>query len=153
MKSASLLRLYPRDWRERYGDELLALVGDRSLSVRTTVDLIAGAIDARLTKGTKMPSVLKSVCLSRNEPQTAADGLRGAAVIIVGSLVFLGLATLARRSGWPETGDALAGISFPVSLVLMTHVMYLRKQSFAVKAVITGGTLTFLIGISIINAL
>ena len=114
MKAASLLRLYPREWRERYGDELIALVGDRSLSVRTTIDLIAGAIDARITKGTKMPSVLKSVCLTKNEPQTVADGLRGAAVIIVASLAFLGLAMIARRAGWPDTGDALAGISMPV---------------------------------------
>jgi hypothetical protein len=147
------LKLYPREWRARYGAELAALVGDKPLSFGSSIDLIAGAIDARFTKGTKMPSVLKSVCLMKGEPQTAADGMRGAAVIIVGSLVFLGLATFARRSGWPETGDALAGMSFPVSLVLMTHVMYLRKQSLAVKTIITGGTLTFLIGISILNAL
>ena len=100
-----------------------------------------------------MPSVLKAACLTKTEPQTAADGMRGAAVIIVGSLAMLGLATVARREGWPEAADALAGLSFPVSLALMSHVMYLRKQSFKVKAIITGGTLTFLVVISILNAL
>jgi hypothetical protein len=147
------LKLYPRAWRERYGAELADLVGDKPLSLQNSIDLIAGAIDARFTKGTKMPSALRTACLLKDEPQTAADGMRGAAVIIVGSLVMLGLATMARRQGWAAAGDALADLSFPVSLALMSHVMYLRKQSFKVKAIITGGTLTFLIAISIINAL
>jgi hypothetical protein len=147
------LKLYPREWRARYGDELSAMVGDRPLSLGASFDLIAGAIDARFTKGTKMPAILKSACLTRNDAPTKAESLRGAAIMIVSSLALLGLATFAKREGWPETAEAVTGMSFPVSLVLMTHVMYLRKQSFAVKAVITGGTLTFLIGISILNAL
>ncbi len=147
------LKLYPREWRERYGDELSAMVGDRPLSLGASFDLIAGAIDARFAKGTQMPNVLKSACLTRNEQPTTAESLRGAATMIIGSLVLLGLGTMARRSGWPEMAEALVGMSFPVSLVLMTHVMYLRKQSFKVKAIITGGTLTFLVGISVLNAL
>lgn len=147
------LKLYPRDWRERYGDELSAMVGDRRLSLGASFDLIAGAIDARFTKGTRMPSVLKSACLTRNEQPTTAESLRGAAMMIIGSVVLLALGTMAKRAGWPEMSEALTGMSFPVSLVLMTHVMYLRKQSIAVKCVITGGTLTFLIAISILNAL
>jgi hypothetical protein len=147
------LKLYPREWRARYGAELAALVGDKPLSVASSFDLIAGAIDARFTKGTKMPSVLKSACLTRNEKPTTAESLRGAAIMIVGSLALLGLGMMARRAGRPELAEALTGLSFPISSVVMMHVMYLRKQSWKVKAVITGGTLTFLVGISILNAL
>jgi hypothetical protein len=38
-----LLRLYPRVWRERYGEELLALAGPR-VTWRTAMDIIRGGI-------------------------------------------------------------------------------------------------------------
>lgn len=153
------LKLYPREWRERYGDELLAMVGDRPLSLGSSIDLIAGAIDARFTKGTRMPSALKSACLARgerfarpNEPQTIADGMRGAAVMIISSLVMLAVGVVAKRNGWPQAGEFFEGVSFPFSLVLWSHYMYLRKQSPLAKWIITGGTVTFLVIISALNA-
>lgn len=43
-----LLRLYPASWRERYGDEFLSLLADRPPTVRDSVDIVRGALDARL---------------------------------------------------------------------------------------------------------
>jgi hypothetical protein len=44
-----LLRLYPRAWRERYGEELLALIeGQRPLGLGTWLDLLRGALVAHL---------------------------------------------------------------------------------------------------------
>jgi hypothetical protein len=43
-----LLRLYPRAWRERYGDEIAALLEERPASMLDHLDLIRGALDARL---------------------------------------------------------------------------------------------------------
>ena len=40
------LRLYPREWRERYEDEMLAVLEGRSAGGRLRVDLARGAIDA-----------------------------------------------------------------------------------------------------------
>lgn len=144
------LKLYPREWRERYGDELSAMVGDRRLSLGSSIDLIAGAIDARFVKGTKMPSVLKSACLTRNEQPTTAESVRAAAMMIIASLALLGLGMIAKRGGWPETAETLKGMSFPISMVLMMHYLYLRQQSATVKWIITGGTLTFLVIISVV---
>lgn len=144
------LKLYPREWRERYGDELSAMVGDRRLSLGSSMDLISGAIDARFTKGATMPSILKTACLTRNDPQTIADGMRGAAVMIVSSLIFLSAGIIANRNGWHQTGEFLKGLSFPFSLALMSHYMYLRRQSVAAKWIITGGTLTLLVIISVV---
>jgi hypothetical protein len=45
---SALLRLYPRAWRERYGDELLALLEARPPSLGDRLDVIRGAFDARL---------------------------------------------------------------------------------------------------------
>jgi Rieske Fe-S protein len=42
------LRLYPRAWRERYGDELLAVLVERRSGWRDLPDLLLGALDARL---------------------------------------------------------------------------------------------------------
>ena len=39
----ALLRLYPRAWRARYGDEFLTLVEDQGLSWRGVVDVVAAA--------------------------------------------------------------------------------------------------------------
>ena len=41
------LRLYPRDWRERYEDEMLAVLEGRPSTGRAHVDLLRGALDAR----------------------------------------------------------------------------------------------------------
>lgn len=42
-----LLRLYPREWRERYGEEFEALLEEHGLSPLDTLDVALGAIEAR----------------------------------------------------------------------------------------------------------
>ena len=46
--ATKLLRLYPKRWRERYGPEMTALLEEHIVRLRTLVDLIAGAVDARI---------------------------------------------------------------------------------------------------------
>ena len=43
-----LLRLYPAWWRERYGDEMAALLEARPPDARARLDLVRGAFDAHL---------------------------------------------------------------------------------------------------------
>src|SRR5215831_14244964 len=43
-----LLRLYPRRWRGRYEMEVQALLEVHEIRLRTLVDLLIGALDARL---------------------------------------------------------------------------------------------------------
>ncbi len=43
-----LVRFYPHTWRERYEDELLAMLEQRSLSFTDGVNLLFGALDAQL---------------------------------------------------------------------------------------------------------
>lgn len=45
---SALLRLYPRAWRDRYGDELEALLEEQPPTLADHFDLIRGALDARL---------------------------------------------------------------------------------------------------------
>ena len=46
MKVRWVLRLYPRAWRDRYEDEVQALLDQRGASALTLVDLLIGALDA-----------------------------------------------------------------------------------------------------------
>jgi hypothetical protein len=43
-----MVRLYPKAWRARYGDELEQLLADQAPSVADRIDLVRGALDARL---------------------------------------------------------------------------------------------------------
>jgi hypothetical protein len=43
-----LLRLYPRKWRERYEEEMLAILEEHKVTLVTVFDLLAGALDANL---------------------------------------------------------------------------------------------------------
>ena len=43
-----LVALYPRAWRDRYEDEYLALLADTGPDPRNNLDIVRGAIDARL---------------------------------------------------------------------------------------------------------
>jgi hypothetical protein len=45
---ALLLRLYPASWRTRYGDEFAALLEARRLGPFDIIDILLGALDARL---------------------------------------------------------------------------------------------------------
>jgi hypothetical protein len=45
---SALLRLYPSAWRERYGAEFAELLAARPPSLRDRLDIVAGAVDARL---------------------------------------------------------------------------------------------------------
>lgn len=43
-----LLKLYPRAWRERYEEEMIALLEEHTITLFTLIDLFFGALDARL---------------------------------------------------------------------------------------------------------
>ena len=54
---AGLLRLYPGAWRERYEAEVLALLEQARLGRRARLDLVRGALAARLHTPSRVPAV------------------------------------------------------------------------------------------------
>lgn len=48
MHAHALLRLYPPSWRERYQEEVEALLDQHTVTLATILDLLWGALDARL---------------------------------------------------------------------------------------------------------
>jgi hypothetical protein len=65
MKRHLLLRLYPRAWRERYGEELSAhLAAQRPLRIGVVADLVRGALDAHLHPLRRDSSTIRSSHMS-----------------------------------------------------------------------------------------
>jgi len=72
---SGLVRLYPRSWRARYEPEFLDLLETRPPSVRDRIDIVRGAIDARLDAG--------SPCERNRETRLAAAAAIAAGVLWV----------------------------------------------------------------------
>jgi hypothetical protein len=60
MRRRTLLRLYPQRWRQRYEEEVGALLDDGPLHVGTVFDLLLGAFDAHLHPELGAPSLVGS---------------------------------------------------------------------------------------------
>ena len=56
MTAEQLIRLYPRAWRDRYGEEFLATIGDKALHLQQVMT----SSPARLTRGCRPMSGARS---------------------------------------------------------------------------------------------
>ena len=45
-----LMKQYPREWRDRYGDEFLAVLEDTALTPSVIIDTIRAAVDAHVCR-------------------------------------------------------------------------------------------------------
>jgi hypothetical protein len=152
MTSAWLLRLYPAAWRRRYGDEMRELLSAQQPTFRMFVDLIAGAIDARLNpqwhpadRAGEMEGANKMVKALRCAPAgvTIADQWRSAAWMIGGSIFFTGIGILLKlQIGSNSLSEGLTYSAFPASLMLSSECTYLKRYSPAARTVMSiGGAL------------
>jgi hypothetical protein len=150
----ALVRLYPPRWRRRYGAELQELLGSSSLSLRTIVDVLAGAVDAhihpqpRQVTASPMEEPMKSV-LFRCAPVsfTRQEQWRSAAWMLGGSLVMTALALgLKIAAGSNSATDALLYGAFPASLMLANESTYFRRYSRGARLILAvGGALVVLL--------
>ena len=96
MRRRSLLRLYPQRWRQRYEEEVGALVDDEPLSVGTVFDLLRGAFDAHAHPELGAPSLVGStgsgqVPLAPPSPGSPVAGLLRVGLVIIALFVLVGL--------------------------------------------------------------
>jgi hypothetical protein len=166
LTAGRLLRLYPRAWRDRYGEEFLATVGSGRLRMQQVIDIVSGAIDAWLSAdvrdatragvspeggATTMRKLM--VCEPTAPRYTTRDGLIGAGVMLLGTVVSCVLGILARRNGWTVTGEVLLGSGFMVSLTLSMPFWVMKGQPWKAQLVIIGGTVVLLIGVGFLASL
>lgn len=166
MTAAQLLRLYPRDWQERYGEEFLATVGDDALRFQQVIDIVSGAIDARFSSEVRrtlrgstsqgdviMNRTLSALCHTRSLRMTTRDSVIGAVVMIGASLALAVLGIFAKRSGAPGLGEFLTSLAFPASLVVSMPFTFLKGQPWKAQAAICGGTLLILVAATYVATL
>jgi hypothetical protein len=108
MKPARLLRWYPRAWRERYGEELLALIQDTLDEGRPTWRLRLGVVTGGLRE-----RVHQAVRAGTSAAKRTATGwlITAVAAMILGSLPWDLKAALPVARAWQKTAsfDLLVG--------------------------------------------
>ena len=163
-----LLRLYPRAWRERYGAEFLATVEPGPLNMQQVVDIVSGAIDARLSTDVRRATVASRVAPSEGGPMiqkslticernqtryTKRDGMIGGGVMLGATLFFTMLGLGLRRAGWSATGEVVISLAFTGSLTLSMPFWLMKGQPWKAQVVIVGGTLAMLVAIGCVAEL
>jgi hypothetical protein len=107
--------LYPQAWRERYGDELLALLQDRPASLADHLDLIRGAVDARLHPQVPGVAAVSDKELPVNQ---RAFGFLAAAGGIIWILGILSIFVLPRDDeGSRSIGLAMVSLAFAIAFI------------------------------------
>lgn len=161
MKADSLLRLYPRAWRERYGDEFLALFDDRPVELPQIIDIVSGAIDAHLSSEVRATTVArrsavhvegdtavltkKSICYNNAYfPFSQKDAWIGAGVMLAATLAFTSVGTLFDRLGYQDWADAAMAYAFPAGLLLSMPFTYVKGQSWKASCTLVGLPLAIL---------
>jgi hypothetical protein len=135
-----LLRLYPRGWQRRYGAEVATLLETEKFSARLALDLIAGAIDARLNPHLATKGAPMSVLLRGCHPvgATRADVVKSNVTLFGGTLL-LAVAYIYLRVRIPAAKpylDTLVYGGFPLSLVMSSYWTYLKPYSPRVRVVL-----------------
>lgn len=165
MRATSLLRLYPRAWRERYGDEFLALVGDSPISTQQTIDIVFGAVDAHLSGearqrpatvgvgGGQMLQLLKMGCRRQAAPFTTRDALFGAAAVLLGSIAVVLVGRYLQRLGYGELGESVMAMAVPAAVMFSMPFTLFKGQPWRAQAAFIGGILAILGSIAIIATL
>jgi hypothetical protein len=78
-----LLRLYPAVWRDRYGAEFEALLADRPPGLLDRIDIVRGAIDARLRP--QLTGEERGLGRRAWHPAVVATAVAGGVLFLVGS--------------------------------------------------------------------
>lgn len=160
-----LLRLYPRAWRDRYGDEFLELVGSEPLQFQQVIDITSGAIDAWLSAdvrgvtrataqsagGATMVKTV-SVCEKDQTRYDKRDALIGAAMIIAGSLLSVLLGAALKRNGYDGAAESVMNMGWLVAMNLSMPLWLTKDQPRASQLALTGVTTGILLFVGWLNA-
>ncbi|MET7330002.1 hypothetical protein [Nonomuraea sp. NPDC005650] len=125
----AVLSLYPKAWRERYGEEVADLVAARPVRVRTVLDLASGAADAwlhhrRIPGAGALTAPLAAVlaCMGAALLLLWNPGLRGAANAAGLHGVWAEAGPIARDlQGMAQTLFAMAGVIAVLSVTPLLH--------------------------------
>jgi hypothetical protein len=161
-----LLRLYPRTWRDRYAEEMAAMLSDVSLTPGSILDIVAGAIDAHVApqtirgtvpaarpdwEKTMFTNIMKRCAMGADV--TPHDRWLGSTVMIGLSAIFaVAYIVAAYMFRGSDLVDALGIMAFPAAMFLSMPFTYLKGHSRTSQVVIVGGCLFVLVGAALVAA-
>lgn len=154
--AAALIRLYPRDWRRRYGAEMAEMVAAQPMTLRAATDLLAGAIDARLypqwtrataSAGPKGTTMTTGIFRCAPAGVSRQDQWRSAAWLVGGSAALMTLSLALQQALGPNRfSEALLYGAFPAALMLSNECSYFKPYSRAARfTMAVGGALLILL--------
>jgi hypothetical protein len=154
-----LLALYPPRWRRRYGGELRALIGAQPFSLRTAIDLVAGAIDAWLEPQnipmqpdarpegvTMIGTMMKLGCAGSGGRVAREDARKSLAVNLGGTLLLtaLWMTMHIRRLGDRTYVDSFSAMAFLIPYLFSLRYTSLKGRSPRTQTIFIGGTILML---------
>jgi len=113
---ALLLRLYPRAWRDRYGEELADLVGETGLTPAAAVDMARGAVTEWAVVARDALNGVTTMTIGPAWRHPSSWALIGLA-LLVPTMLFVVLSILTYQLGV----SGLAGLMDPVNRWLNTQ--------------------------------
>ncbi len=123
---SALVRLYPQAWRDRYADEFLDLLDTRPPGLRDRLDILLGAVDARLNP--EVPGTTPEHSTSRGLRGRTGAGLAamaGGLLWIVVAIVVL-LTPIDPAEGYK---DGTVGLLVAVFASLLTGIGAIRAAA------------------------
>jgi hypothetical protein len=171
-----LIRLYPANWRRRYGTELEALIDSHPFTPQLAVDLIAGALDAHLhpqlintgglaedtvdsrlatstTTGarTMLAKALDLRCGENQRQVSPEDSRLSTQVNLYGSLL-LAVAWLLALTQFPHNAYVLAlgTMAYVGPLILSSMFTSLKTRSAQTRTILIGSQLAATTGICLL---
>jgi len=100
-----------------------------------------------------MLTFLKTACARTGPRITTRDGVIGAAVMIVASLVFVALGTVLKRQGWESASEVVISLSYSASLLLTMPFLWLKGKSWKAQTFLVGVPMLLLIGMGYLSTL
>lgn len=134
-----LLRLYPRAWRRRYGDEVAAMLAGRPFSLALAIDLLGGAVDVWLHPAQTLAaanhhdmSTKENVMRILGPAITRADQRKAIAMFAITILLTGTWMVVHLRRGDSPVADALSIMPWIVGMLISTRYIYLNDRPAAV---------------------
>lgn len=149
-----ILRLYPRAWQQRYGEEMAAHLEHEPHSFGLLLDLLAGAFDAQMnpewTPAASTPGEGESMEMTSASCGRSIwrDGRsRPSGWLIVAWSLILTLVSLALTKTEPILAEVTLYSAFPLAMVFAQVPMFSKGCSKASKALVLGGQALLIIAI------
>lgn len=133
-----MLRLYPPAWRERYETEMGALLGQHEITLWTTLDLLIGALDARLDPHYRRSSPL----LPWKQLETSWKLYAGALVAFCFALL-LWFSMIDMSQNLAGTGDSCSSPGYYYPRCMMRLAVALQTPAVASAIVVMMSLLAF----------